>query len=331
MRVLIVGAGAVGQVYGHLLARGGAEVSVYVRPRREAEARAGYSVTRLSLLGRRTTSRFVPRAVYTSPASLRGARFDQAWICVPTDAVGELAEALAALGDTPLVNFVPGLDGVARLAKLAPGAIIAEGFIGLISWFAPLEGSDDPREAATPPGVAFLEPPPTPSGVGPSRRSVGSARVALAAVTALRAGGGHARFADDPEAGGAVSTSILLPLIGVLEAAGWRLAHLGEPEWAELAAQVVGEAATVAALRAGIAAPPVALALRPGLLALAARLAPLASPFDLETYLRVHFTKVGAQTRLLLGEMAKNAAEAGRPHAGLDELAARLDAARAAA
>jgi ketopantoate reductase len=33
MRALVVGAGAVGQVYGHHLARGGADVAFYVRPK----------------------------------------------------------------------------------------------------------------------------------------------------------------------------------------------------------------------------------------------------------------------------------------------------------
>ena len=49
MRVLIIGAGAVGLVYAKHLAEGGAEVSLYVRPSRLEEARAGYDLTRVRM------------------------------------------------------------------------------------------------------------------------------------------------------------------------------------------------------------------------------------------------------------------------------------------
>ena len=43
-RVLIVGAGAVGQVYGWYLSRGGAEVSFYVKEKYLEDARAGFAL-----------------------------------------------------------------------------------------------------------------------------------------------------------------------------------------------------------------------------------------------------------------------------------------------
>ena len=45
---------------------------------------------------------------------------------------------------------------------------------------------------------------------------------------------------------------------------------------------------------------------------------------DLETYLRVHFTKVGAQTRQLLADASTSAKSAGLPHGEIDALRARL-------
>ena len=69
MRVLIVGAGAVGQVYGHHLQRGGAEVTFLVKPRYETDARAGFTLWRLRRLGRPRRVIMAEHAV-TSDASL---------------------------------------------------------------------------------------------------------------------------------------------------------------------------------------------------------------------------------------------------------------------
>ena len=53
-------------------------------------------------------------------------------------------------------------------------------------------------------------------------------------------------------------------------------------------------------------------------------LLPLLAPFDVETYFRVHFTKVGAQTRSLLAHASAAAETAGLAHRAIDALAADL-------
>ena len=52
MNVLIVGAGAVGQVYGYHLAKGGADVSFYIREQYAAELDRGFELYQLSLFGK---------------------------------------------------------------------------------------------------------------------------------------------------------------------------------------------------------------------------------------------------------------------------------------
>ena len=143
MRALIVGAGAVGQVYGEALARGGAEVSVFVRPRHEAAARAGYRMFRIDLLGRRSETWFRPDAVVTTPADVAAGRYDQIWLCVPTDALvgGGLDPLLAASADATLVCLAPGLDVKAQLARDVGLARIVWGVIGFQSYASPLAGS----------------------------------------------------------------------------------------------------------------------------------------------------------------------------------------------
>ena len=102
MEILIVGAGAVGRVYGHHLAKGGARVSVWVRPRHEAELRAGVEVHRVRSRKKRERERFVPAEVLTTFDAIAARRFDQIWLCVPGDALvgGWIDELLAAARST---------------------------------------------------------------------------------------------------------------------------------------------------------------------------------------------------------------------------------------
>ncbi len=74
------------------------------------------------------------------------------------------------------------------------------------------------------------------------------------------------------------------------------------------------EALAVAAVSAGRA--PLALSLlvtRGWLLRVGLWFARRLAPFPIETYLRAHFTKVGAQTRLILDSLIERGAAAGLP------------------
>jgi 2-dehydropantoate 2-reductase len=128
----------------------------------------------------------------------------------------------------------------------------------------------------------------------------------------------HAKTAD-PIGGAAV----LLPAIASLEVAGWSLRRMAEAEHSARAAGAIAEA-VAASKPAGSTGPNPASLIAPWSIGLGARLAPIAMPFDIETYLRVHFTKVGPQTRLILDDLRARAARRGLGHQRLDELASRL-------
>jgi 2-dehydropantoate 2-reductase len=57
-------------------------------------------------------------------------------------------------------------------------------------------------------------------------------------------------------------------------------------------------------------------------------LGPRLSPFDLEAFLRVHFEKVGAQTRLMFRGYLDEGARRGLPTEALGALARRLEPSR---
>ncbi len=324
-RILIAGAGAAGQVFGHHLALGGADVTVLVRPHHEDGARRGFRMVRVGLTGGRRASAFTPLVLTSVDAAARAERFDQTWLCVATNALDDrwLADVAAATAPSTLVSFQPGLGVRERLLRAAPSDRVAQGVIAFLAWATPLPGSDDPREVAAEgaPGTAYLVPPLEPIVV-----SGGSERRVLDVVDALRAGGLASHIVRDAEADLAFSTALLMPMVAALEIAGWSFATFRKSEVAELASRSASQTLAVAEAETGRPPPWFASAfLAAPLLRLGALVAPLVAPLDLETYLRVHFTKVGEQTRLLLAGYGERARARGLSYDAIEAIVRGLE------
>lgn len=312
-RALLVGAGSVGQVYGHHLQQGGAHVAVYVRERYAAEARAGFP---LYDGGRPPAQRFVPDAVHTDLQEAAAAGFDQLWLCVSSTALrGPLLPLVAeAVGDAVLVALQPGLRDRELLAPLVPAERLVLGLIAFSAWHAPLP--DGP--AVPEPGQGYWFPPLSPSRFeGPQAASV---------VAALTAGGCPAAVGG-ATAGAARGSALLNPLVAAMECAGWTFSGFRRGRWAALAAGAGREALTIGTTHLGLPPGPARQALRPGVLRLATRVVPWVAPMDFERFLAVHFSKVGDQTLLALDTWIEAGRAAGHP---VGELAALRDALRQA-
>ena len=288
LRVLIVGAGAVGQVYGHHLQRGGAHVEVLVRPKYAAEARAGLRMYAIRSKRTREPRMFRPDDVLTKAEEAAARSYDQVWLCISTAGFekalrGNLPVLLRNLKGATLVVLQPGSHVPALLAPHVSSAKIVDGLISMIAYQAPLVDGEVPE-----PGVAFwLQSSPF---TGPGAESV---------VAALKAGGCPAKVSDDTHALQAHGTATLMPLITALQGAGWKLART-RGKWAELGANAAHEARMVMEAKTGIAEPVAMRWITPRMVNWATRIAPRVAPLDLEIYLRYHFTKVGDQTQLLL-------------------------------
>lgn len=291
--VLVVGAGAIGQVYGHFLASGGAQVTYYVRERYREAAERGFPLAQLESRRRRRALPAAAAEVVSSCAEVAARRFDQVYLTVPSDALEGpwLAELLAAAGAAILVSLTPGAGDRDRLvaAGAAPERLVS-GFLALVAYHAPLPGEDSSVPACT--TVWF--PPLSPclfSGPAAARDEV---------LAALAAGGLPARAHRDVPALGAFGSSAMLAFMLALEAAGWSLAELRQPRRLAEACAAMRESVDLTARDFGKPPLGVRLATRPWLLRAALALAPRFAPFPLQTYLQVHFTKVGEQTRHLV-------------------------------
>ncbi|HLL83324.1 MAG TPA: 2-dehydropantoate 2-reductase N-terminal domain-containing protein [Longimicrobium sp.] len=311
-RVLLVGAGAVGQVYARYLRAAGCEVSFLVKPAHAAQVRAG--LTLHVFHGLSHTPRPEPLTVaevLTSADEAAARAWDQVWLCVPSTALREggwVAALAAATGEATWVMLQPALEDRAFLLQWVGAERLLVGAIPFIAFAAPL------TPGAAPASGTALWMPPLASGLlaGPAAR--------LADVTAtLRAGGYPARRSADVAKAIAVPSAALTALVAGLEAVGWRFEALMQREARQRTVEAAREAVRVAAqhVRAGAGLPRAVL--RPGVL----RLLPLVArlvPFDLEAYLRVHFTKVRAQTQLMLEEYVALGQRAGLPVARLQGL-----------
>jgi 2-dehydropantoate 2-reductase len=326
VNVLLVGAGAVGQVYGRHLQKGGARVAFFVKPKYAEEARRGFTMYPVARRDRWEPVRFEGFDVVTDLEAVAARRWDQVWLCVSSTALqgdwlAPFLAAAGAAGQGTLVTLQPGLLDRQALAERWPEQRLVSGLITLIAWQAPLPGHAEPRE----PGVAYWFPFGTPNPFG------GPPDLARDVADALRVGGCPAVVSEDVARPGALGSSALIPLIAGLEVAGWSFAALrGDPILA-IAAAAGREAARVAAAHVGGSAGPAPLLLRPGLVRPLIPLLPKLVPFDLETYLAYHFTKVGDQTRLMLATYAARGRALGQPVGAIEALAERLDASRAAA
>ncbi len=316
LRVLIVGAGAVGQVYGHHLQRGGAQVTFFVRPKHRAEAEAELRLYVMRGKHGRELHTWRAHEAITDPALAATRGFDQIWLCISTAALErslETQDALAMLlrltAGTTVVSMAPGLHLRQLLAPYVPARRHVDGGIAMVSYQAPLvDGEVDA------PGIAAYLPGPSPF-TGPEAQRV---------VDALSRGGAPAKVHPNTAALMAFGSATLMPTMAALEGAGWKLSNMRHGPWAKRAADAAAEARAVVAAQVD-ASPPLATAFfKASTVKLATWLAPKVAPFELEIYLKYHFTKVRDQTERLLARYIDEGEALGLPHAALSELRARV-------
>ncbi len=309
-RVLIVGAGAVGQVFGHHLAKGGADVTFLVKDKYADECRRGFTLYRLPKL---EPVRFDGAGVVTQP----GAGYDQIYVTVSSTALrggAWFSELARATGDATIVVLQPGLEDRAFVAEHVAEARIVDGTINFLSYHAPMPG--ETRFAA--PGMAYWFFPGKAPFSGPRAADV---------VGALRAGGLPAKRVKDLPRTSAFPAAILGAFVAALEAAGWSFQRMRGDGLAKLGARAAREAVRVVEHERGHRAPlGMKLAARPLVFRALLRIAPRVAPVDLETYMKVHVTKVGDQMHDGLATYIARGKTAALPVGALEDLQKRLPA-----
>ncbi|MFO0748730.1 MAG: 2-dehydropantoate 2-reductase N-terminal domain-containing protein [Myxococcota bacterium] len=314
MRVLVVGAGAVGISYGWYLKQGGAEVTFMVKAKYADALRQGSTVYFPRRRGVREPVRFDGYEVIAENAEVAARSWDQVWLCMSSPALRSawLEPFLEALGRSPggdqatLVMLQPGAEDREYLAARFPRERLVGGLITLIAYQSPLPG-----EAPHPDGIAVYIPPLTKFPVrGPALR-------ARAVADAISRGGWKAKVLGElEEKGGELAGAVLQTHIVALEGAHWKFAELFRSPLRKLACAAAREGMVIFAANKGQTPPFSRVFVRPWLMGLFLRLARWKLPFDFEVYLEYHFTKVRDQTieglsnTIALGDRLKRPTEA---------------------
>ena len=310
MRILLVGAGAVGQVYGRHLQQGGAEVCFLVKPKYAADAREGFAMANLNQGGE--VERFEGFDVYSDLDQVAAQQWDQVWLCISSSALrGDwLGPTIAAAPGAVVVSFQPGLRDAELMHPHVPPERMVKGLIAFSSWHAPLPG-----EAEVPEHTAYWSPPLSPSQFeGPGAPEI---------AATLKKGGLPAKVGP-ALATTARGSAFLLPTMAAMECGGWTYAGLRQAPWAGLAADASAEAMDISCAHLGIGKGPMGALANAWVVRLASRAAPAVAPFDIEKFMAVHFTKVGDQTTLALDSWIAEGDQRGLPTAKLQELRRQL-------
>jgi 2-dehydropantoate 2-reductase len=320
MRALVVGAGAVGQVYARHLAQGGTHVGFLVKRKHVTRTRAGLTLYHLNRPRRQRTTpeRLTGYGTFGSVRDAAVEAWDQIYLAMSSPALRAgswFAELTSAIPDATVVFLQPGPEDREFVLAHAAESRVVQGIITIIGYHAPLPGEVRFPE----PGVAYWLPPLAPSPMsGPAARLEPVLR-------ALREGRLPARRVRDVGGRGPFGAAVMMPVLAELESVGWRFDDLRSRGHLRLALRASRQALDIVAHRRGIRAPlGVRLATHAPFVRSGLRLAPAVTPFDFETYIRVHFTKVGDQTRDMLRTYLDWARETGLPTGALERVHARI-------
>lgn len=312
-KILIVGAGAVGQVYALHFARAGYEVHLLLKEKYFAEAQKGYVLYHLNQDKKRQRpivfKNFQCHSDWTTVAA---AKVDQVWLCMSTTGLAQmdLQPMAGAIGDATVMVLQPSPDQIERVKRTVGDSRVTAGMINMISYHAPLLTETVPQ-----PGVAFWIPPLAPMAVEGDRQR------ADIIVQMLKQAKIPASYQDNFAKKSAHASAFLMTALAVLEANDWRFTRFGDDK-AGLQTMLAAQQEAYAALSGhyGVPAPLALNCVRAWMIPAILFASRYVAPLDMETYLQAHFSKVRSQTVMLLQSYVQLAQQQQLPFTALSAL-----------
>ena len=310
-RILIIGAGAVGQVYGYQFAQAGNAVTFFIKEKYQQDLANGLTLYNLNQdKKKRSPIAFNKYDVITTWEAVAEKNWDQIYLCISSTALQQFdfSALNATLSEnTTVVMLQPGPDDYGLAAMHLPEAQLVQGMITLISYFAPL-----PTENILVPGVAYWLPPMAASPFnGPAQRSI-------EIVNTFKKSNMDATVNTNLRQMAPYPTAALMTFLTALEASEWQFSSFKQnsplqKEMIKAQRQAFAAIATATNTRK----PFWHHLIMPGLLNMLLKIAPKVVPLDLETYFQVHFTKVKDQTKLFMETYISTANQHGQDAAEL--------------
>lgn len=291
MRVLFVGAGAVGAVYGYHFNQGGGETIFLVKPKHTQVLEEGIALYPSSLGGTRSQPLIWREfKTVTTPGQAASMDIEAIVLCVSSDALYSpwLDELIKTFPDTPVVFLQPGLNDREYLLTKVKATHLIDGNIPIVSYHAPLETENVPT-----PGFAYWVPP---FQFLKFQGQPHTEAVIKKLIDHFNRGGLKTKRSDQVREGEWIASIILFILVAILEIENWSFKKTERSRWLSIGAEAMKEAITAVAKLRGYPVPKFALRMiGPQSLRVLLWATPKVVPFDFETYMKVHFTKVGTQ------------------------------------
>lgn len=295
-KILIVGAGAVGQVYGHYLQRGGSDVSFLVKPQNAPACAEGFTVYRCRRGGLGSGEHYKPQHVFVDLEDVALTVWDQVWLTVPSDSLrgGWLPALKRAIGDATLVMLQPDLDDRELVLRDFPEHQVVYGMVNFLSYQTPLPEMPFHHPDASKKGIAYLMLPMLPAEFS------GDWDRMPPVMEALSDGRFSVRVQQNVPRLYADRSAMLMPLVALLEKEGWVINRLLASPELPLAVEAARQALAVVAAKFHMNRNLTERAFGVFWVRMVLPVLRWISPMDAEAYLKYQFLKTRRQTRVML-------------------------------
>lgn len=320
MNILIVGAGAVGLVYGRHFSEAGHKVSFFVKEKYQQallDNQQDHGGERLYFLNKDKVQAkpLLFKDFNTVTEWNSNTQYDLIVLAISSNALRTLPllEIKQQLGTNTLLMLQPSQTDFEHLSTVIAQEQIVQGMISLISYQTPLSNYQYPNSTPAS-GIAYYLPPmkmPI-SGLDPERASSTTKLFNDSKIPAKKV--------NNAVNESKMPSAFLMTFLCVLEAADWKFStltnakdllkklSLGQQELLPL--QIASSNSPLGKLKLGLVKIITKLVLRPWLYYLLLKISDKAVPLPLEAYLEYHFSKVREQTKIYMEEYAQSSKEA---------------------
>jgi len=317
MNALVIGAGAIGQVIGYHLHKGGNRVTFFARSERAQRIKKDLVLYHLN---RRNSHErpinFDSFEVFSEISGIGDQEWDQVYFCIPSDALSDdlLEQVSERSGDATIIKLQPGLGDYRIYKKHFDESHLVSGMLSFMSYAAPL-----PQEHIEQPGVAYWLPPLL------SIPFSGSTNRVRAVVKALNDGGLRARVHDDVERLVGFALALQAPLTAGLECSRWSIQEYRTSTTLKVVCRAIKEATAIVSKSLQSDPPKIMKLLNCSCIRLGLSFLPRRYPFNMEHYLVAHYKKLHEQSCKNLDDYIEQGEKMDLPHDSLLELREGLE------
>jgi ketopantoate reductase len=297
MKILVVGAGSVGQVYGYHLGLGGAEITFYVKEKYAKDLKNGLRLLPLNKGSQPKSLEWNNFQVISSDIDVSQVNWDYVLLTLPsnilyTDWLPKFAKVCPK--NSSIITLQPNIQDKFELEKYFPKSQIILGVITLIAFNSPQKSE-----------VAFWFPP---LAKAPFDGDVAKVNNLLSIFSKSGFPATFKKIGENPTQI-AFGANFLNIFVFVLENQKWKLDEFKTKKRADILTKAIDESFEIIASKLGLPKPKWTKILNRFTYSFLINLAKFLMPFDLEKYLEVHFTKVSPQMKRNVDELVKIANE----------------------